>query len=97
VFLTSQTGEDLDASVTRVWTASECLKKAGVMANVPVRFGAKKGDGWILLKAGSFLLATYIARIAEEEDQLVFTICSEVESSRELGYHTRNGERDADV
>jgi enediyne polyketide synthase len=83
-FLTSQTGEDLDTASTRLWAASECLKKAGAMMNVPLRFGAKKADGWILLKAGAFLVATYITALLEGEDRLVLAICSGTESSSEL-------------
>ncbi|HLG64845.1 MAG TPA: type I polyketide synthase [Ktedonosporobacter sp.] len=83
-FLTSQASEDLDTAATRLWAAGECLKKAGAMVNVPLRFGARKGDGWILLKAGSFLISTYIAQVQGEKSRLVFAICSEVKDSAEM-------------
>jgi len=83
-FLASQTGEDLDTTATRLWAASECLQKAGAMVNAPLRFGARKGDGWILLKAGSFLVVTYVTRLQREEDPIAFAICSTVENSAEL-------------
>jgi enediyne polyketide synthase len=83
-FLTSQVGEDFDTAATRMWVASECLKKAGAMINVPVHFGAKKEDGWVLLKAGSFLISTYATRVRGEENSLVFAIGSGVEGSAEM-------------
>jgi enediyne polyketide synthase len=83
-FLTTQIGEDFDTAATRMWVASECLKKAGAMINVPVHFGAKKEDGWVLLKAGSFLISTYTTRVRGEENSLVFAIGSSVEGSAEM-------------
>jgi enediyne polyketide synthase len=83
-FLTSQVGEDFDTAATRMWVASECLKKAGAMINVPVHFGARKEDGWVLLKAGSFLISTYTTRVRGEENSLVFAIGSSVEGSAEM-------------
>jgi enediyne polyketide synthase len=83
-FMASQTGEDLDTAGTRLWVASECLKKAGAMVNISLRFGAKKGDGWLLLKAGSFLISTYVGRVQSEKNVLVFAICSAVEHSTEV-------------
>jgi enediyne polyketide synthase len=82
-FLASQTGEDLDTSGTRLWVASECLKKAGAMVNTSLRFGASKGDNWILLNAGSFLIATYVARVQSGQHSLVFAVCSEIEHRAE--------------
>ena len=83
-FLVSQTGEDLDTAGTRLWVACECLKKVGAIVNTPLRFSAKKGEGWILLKAGSFLISTYTARVQGEKDNLVVAICSAVESNTEM-------------
>jgi enediyne polyketide synthase len=78
-FLTAQTGEDIHAASTRLWTAAECLKKAGAMVNAPLRFAAQKGGNWILLKAGPLLVATYITGIVGEEGRMAFAICSSVE------------------
>lgn len=83
-FLSAQLGEDFDTAATRMWVASECLKKAGAMINVPVHFGARKEDGWVLLKAGSFLISTYTTRVRGEENSLVFAITSGVEGSAEM-------------
>lgn len=88
-FLASQTGEDLDTESTRLWAVSECLKKAGALVNVPLRFGAKNADGWVCLKAGAFLVATYAAELSGGEGRLVLAICAETENSAELEQATR--------
>ena len=75
-FLVSQTGEDLDTVGTRLWVASECLKKVGAMVNVALRFHEQKEHGWLLLQAGSFFIATYTTRVRNEEMPLVFALCS---------------------
>lgn len=83
-FLAAQTGEDMDTIGTRLWAASECLKKAGALVNVSLRFGARKDDGWLLLKAGLLLISTYVARVHSEKNPLVFAICSAVENNQEM-------------
>lgn len=80
-FLTAQTGEELDRAATRVWATGECLKKAGAMVDAPLRFSKVKEDGWILLKAGSFVIATYIGTLGRCEEQVVFAVCSGLEYS----------------
>ncbi len=74
----TQAGEGLDAAATRVWSASECLKKAGVLINTPLLFDELKADGWVILKAGSFAIATYITSVQGIDEQLVFAIGSSI-------------------
>ena len=57
--LAEQLAEDFDTAATRVWTAMECLKKAGVPGDAPLVLNATKPDGWIMLSSGSRTIATY--------------------------------------
>jgi enediyne polyketide synthase len=55
--------EDLDTAATRVWTAMECLKKAGVMSSAPLVLGDFQRDGWVMLRSGDRALATCAAEV----------------------------------
>jgi enediyne polyketide synthase len=55
--------EPLDTAATRVWTAIECLKKAGLPAEAPLVLDASAPDGWVLLRAGHVMIATWVAPV----------------------------------
>jgi enediyne polyketide synthase len=61
--LAAETGEDLDAAATRVWTAIECVTKAGRPPGEPIVFEAAAGDGWVLLRSGALRIATLLVRL----------------------------------
>lgn len=52
-------GEDLDTAATRVWSASECLKKSGAPDQSPLTFDAIRGDGCVVLASGAACIATF--------------------------------------
>jgi enediyne polyketide synthase len=82
-FIASQAGEELHTSAARIWAASECLRKVSAMVNTPLTFWTMKEDGWVLLRTGSFVVATYITSLHDREERVVFAICSGVEPSME--------------
>lgn len=61
----TQSGEDLDAAATRIWTALESLKKAGAAIDAPLTVEGGDEDEWILLRSGRFLVASAIVVAAE--------------------------------
>jgi enediyne polyketide synthase len=61
--IAEETGEEIDATATRVWTANECLKKIGASYDGPVVYTSCTSDGWVLLSAGSMISATYVAPV----------------------------------
>lgn len=69
-----ETGEDQDTVITRIWTAGECLKKAGAMANAPLVLLARTADGWVLLSSGSLIVATFAAQVRGFERGLVLAV-----------------------
>ena len=52
-----------DASTTRVWTAVECLKKAGALDDAPLVLGPTDGDGWRLLRSGRLTIGTFVTSL----------------------------------
>ncbi|HJQ69025.1 MAG TPA: type I polyketide synthase [Blastocatellia bacterium] len=77
--------EDADTAATRVWTATECLKKSGAALDAPLTFDSDRGAGCVLLASGALIIATFAVRIKDAEGQHALAILS----SREEGlYHT---------
>jgi enediyne polyketide synthase len=73
--LISQEGrEDQDTAATRVWAASECLKKVGAMITAPLVLNSSGEDGWTLLAAGPFITATYAAAVRGVQNRLVLAV-----------------------
>lgn len=57
--LERELGEDPHTAATRVWTAIECLKKAGANLDGPLVFREKTADDWALLVSGRLTIATW--------------------------------------
>jgi enediyne polyketide synthase len=66
--------EDRDIAATRVWTAGECLKKAGAALDTALTLASASPDGWVLLSAGSLVTATYLAQIQSGPNPLVLAM-----------------------
>ena len=69
-----QSGEELNTAATRVWSAGECLKKAGKASGAPLVLAESTPDGWVLLQSGDLLTATYVASIRNMPDELVVSV-----------------------
>jgi enediyne polyketide synthase len=52
-----------ETAFARVWTARECLRKAGLAADAPLVVDAEDGGGWIVLRSGSVVIGTFVAQI----------------------------------
>src|SRR5205823_2645440 len=66
--------EGLSPAATRVWTALECLRKAGLPADAPLTLEASADDGWVVLKSGTLLITSCIMPIAGSTNSLAFAI-----------------------
>jgi enediyne polyketide synthase len=62
--------ETLDAAATRVWTAGEALKKAGASVNARLALSDQTPDGWIVLRSGALVAATYLASLRDSESRM---------------------------
>ncbi len=72
-------GEDLAVSATRAWSAIECLRKVGRALPGPVTLGESPPGGWVLLRAGTASIATFVTHVRNEAAPVVFAILTEAE------------------
>ncbi|MDE0686441.1 MAG: type I polyketide synthase [Candidatus Poribacteria bacterium] len=69
-----ETEEDLAFAATRVWTVSECLKKASARRDAPLVLHAATPDGWILFRSGQLVTATFVAPVRGTEEPLTLAV-----------------------
>lgn len=74
LLLASETGEPIDVAATRVWCATECLKKAGASHNAPLVLNAAHDTAWITLRSGSLTIFTAALRVRDLATPVVFAI-----------------------
>lgn len=72
--IASLRGESADAARTRVWTALESLKKAGLPQTTPLTLLVSQPDGWIVLSAGKLLVATFVTHVKGHDKPLAFAV-----------------------
>lgn len=71
-------GEELEVSATRVWTASECLRKAGESINAPMILSSSGTEsGWVQLSSGRLVIATVLIRVCGSRNLLVVGVLVE--------------------
>lgn len=67
-------GENLTSAATRVWTAAECLKKAGAAGAAPLTLTSIGNDTWTLLKSGDLTAASCTVQVAGAEEPVAITL-----------------------
>jgi enediyne polyketide synthase len=77
-----EAGEDETAAATRIWSATECLKKAGTMISGPLMFVSSAGDGWVKLASGPLIIATVIAQVRGDQNRLAIALLIPGEAPR---------------
>ncbi|HVE84531.1 MAG TPA: SDR family NAD(P)-dependent oxidoreductase, partial [Myxococcales bacterium] len=63
--VSKEQAEALEVTATRVWSAMECMKKAGLPAETPLLFRSAEKDGWVAFTAGRRTIATLRLAIQE--------------------------------
>ena len=69
--------EDLNRSATRVWTAIECLKKAGAMNGTPIQLKQNLRQDWITFTAGNKLILSTLVQVCQSSELLALAIVVE--------------------
>jgi enediyne polyketide synthase len=69
-----EVGEEKAAAATRVWAASECLKKAAAMLDAPLALASWTTDGWVLLSSGPLVTATFAGMIRSTQEKVVLAV-----------------------
>ncbi|MET8885050.1 type I polyketide synthase [Streptomyces rubiginosohelvolus] len=67
-----ETGEAPDTAATRVWSAVECLRKAGVMAGAPLTVLPRRKDAWVVFAVGELRIATFVTALRDALEPAVF-------------------------
>ncbi|RSM56197.1 erythronolide synthase [Amycolatopsis sp. WAC 01376] len=71
--LASEGGESAGVAGTRLWSALECLRKAGMTTSELV-VDAVHADGWTTLSAGDVRIATWVTEVAGARERAVFAV-----------------------
>lgn len=71
--IAEEAGEELAVAATRVWTAAECLQKAGLPQRSPLAL-LSAGDGLVLLASGDLRIATTPAILRDQAAPVVFAV-----------------------
>ncbi|HEX7332826.1 MAG TPA: SDR family NAD(P)-dependent oxidoreductase, partial [Pyrinomonadaceae bacterium] len=66
-------------SATRIWSASEALKKVGAMISAPLTFVSSTDDGCVVLSSGNFKILTYATELRDREGTFVIAMLSQVD------------------
>ena len=69
-------------SATRIWSASEALKKVGAMITAPLIFVSSTDDGCVVLSSGNFKILTYATELREREGTFVIAVLSDISSAK---------------
>jgi enediyne polyketide synthase len=75
--IASGTGESRDVAATRVWTALECLRKAGRPLDGPVTVLPAERDRWVVLRSGDVRIATFATAVRDITSPVVFGLLTE--------------------
>ncbi|MCB5165624.1 SDR family NAD(P)-dependent oxidoreductase [Streptomyces bambusae] len=73
----AETGEAPDTAATRVWSAVECLKKAGVLAGAPLTLAPGARPNWVVFTAGGLRIATFVTALRGALDPGVFAFLTD--------------------
>ncbi|WP_024875062.1 type I polyketide synthase [Saccharomonospora piscinae] len=71
----AECGEDADVAGTRLWSALECLRKAGITDRTLTVYRAHE-DGWVVLSAGDVRVATWKTTVNGSAAPVVFAVLS---------------------
>jgi enediyne polyketide synthase len=58
-------GESADCAATRVWAATESLKKAGAPHGAPLTLDATSDDGWLTFRSGDLRIGTFVGPLRD--------------------------------
>lgn len=71
--LVAETGEPEAVASTRVWSALECVRKAGSTTQA-LTLDRVEQDGWVVLSAGDARIATWVTTFTDLPEPVVFAV-----------------------
>jgi enediyne polyketide synthase len=73
--LVAESNDSADVAATRVWSALECLRKAGVTSQA-LTVEQVHPDGWTVLSTGDACVATWVTTVNQRPEPIVFAVLS---------------------
>ncbi|MFI7329472.1 SDR family NAD(P)-dependent oxidoreductase [Streptomyces rubiginosohelvolus] len=77
-----ETGEGFDTAATVVWTAIECMQKAGLTAHAPLSLTSRTVDDWTVFASGGVRVAVLVARLKGLSDPVAAAVLVTAEPRR---------------
>lgn len=71
--IAAETGEGASLAATRVWSALECLRKAGITGQA-LTLDRVDTEGWVVLSDGDARIATWVTTLNDVADDVVFAV-----------------------
>ncbi len=68
--------ESLEVAGTRVWSAGECLTKAGIPPDAPLTMTRREG-AWVIFASGELEIATFVTTLRGVSNPVVFAVLAE--------------------
>jgi len=75
--IAAATGEEEREALTRVWSAAECVHKAGRWPVARFQLLSTTPDGWVVLAVGETRVATLVTSLPAARGQVTFAILTE--------------------
>ncbi|MGC5530815.1 SDR family NAD(P)-dependent oxidoreductase [Streptomyces sp. SR-10] len=75
-----ETGDSYDTAATAVWTALECLQKAGLTTHAPLSLTPRTIDDWTVFASGGLRVAVLATRLKGVPDPVVVAVLVAAES-----------------
>ena len=79
--IANEHAESLDTAATRLWTARECMKKAGLAAQAPLVLESSAADGWATLRSGSLRIASGVVAVRSGGNPLAVAVALEANAA----------------
>jgi enediyne polyketide synthase len=80
--LVAERDASADTACTRVWTAMECLQKAGRAPRSPLALVSAERSGWVVFGSGDLRIATLATTVRDRTESLVIAILTEGRGDR---------------
>ncbi|MDQ0694068.1 type I polyketide synthase [Streptomyces sp. W4I9-2] len=75
-----ETGDSYDTAATAVWTALECLQKAGLTTHAPLSLTPRTVDDWTVFASGGLRVAVLATRLKGVPEPVVVAVLVAAES-----------------
>lgn len=80
VLAAKETGDGYDTAATAVWSALECLQKAGLTTHAPLSLTPRTVDDWTVFASGGLRVAVLATRLKGVPDPVVAAVLVAAES-----------------